>query len=58
MFEVFERLHGLDEHPGTGIGLALCQRIVERHDGEIRLDSEPGEGSAFTFTLPAAAADA
>ncbi|ELZ24444.1 PAS/PAC sensor signal transduction histidine kinase [Haloterrigena salina JCM 13891] len=54
IFEVFQRLHGRDEHPGTGIGLSLCQRIVERHDGDIRVDSEPGEGTTFSFTLPAA----
>lgn len=51
VFEVFQRLHGLDKHPGTGNGLALCERIVERHDGEIWLDSEPGEGASFSFTL-------
>ena len=54
VFEVFQSLHAPDEHGGTGIGLALCERIVERHGGEIRVESEPGEGATFYFTLPAA----
>ena len=56
IFEVFERLHTSDEHQGTGIGLALCERIIERHDGEIWVESEPGEGTRFSFSLPATAA--
>nr|WP_265112452.1 ATP-binding protein [Halosolutus halophilus] len=53
IFEVFQRLHGREEHTGTGIGLALCERIVERHDGDIWVESDLGEGATFSFTLPA-----
>jgi PAS domain S-box-containing protein len=52
IFEVFKRLHSRTEFPGTGIGLAICKRIVERHGGEIWLDCEYGDGARFHFTLP------
>jgi signal transduction histidine kinase len=52
IFQMFERLHGRGAYEGTGIGLAICRRIAERHGGTIEARSKTGEGSTFTVTLP------
>jgi PAS domain S-box-containing protein len=54
IFEVFQRLHTREEFDGTGIGLSICRKIVDRHDGALRVESVPGEGSTFFVTLPVA----
>jgi two-component system, LuxR family, sensor kinase FixL len=52
IFQVFERLNGAGDYEGTGIGLAICRKIAKRHGGDITATSTPGQGSAFTVTLP------
>jgi signal transduction histidine kinase len=52
IFELFKRLHNSAQYPGSGLGLAICQRIIDRGGGRIWVESEPGRGATFLFTIP------